>query len=306
MKERCFPFTEPYLLLANVLSRIEANLSDRQSAGDDWFADLPISTVHLRRLFKFAFGLPLKSYIRSRRLAASAETLLQTDRRILDIAVDCGYEHEQTYIRAFKREYGLTPGECRHSGQQVRLTPPLHLFPEHDVGGNVVYGPHLVMIPSFRLIGRAHRIEIAEAVAAAPEAGRNFWNNERQRILKPTETDIYYGLTRTPHPSAGWTSYLTSMKVNDLADLPDGFVSDIVPASLCVGFRYVGNHHYEELDEPRAAALYTAIDRLILNRQDKYELLENEFFFEKVDTTAYDGQYCEMEWYAPILIKKVH
>lgn len=302
-KERCFPFTEPYVLLAGVLSRIEDKLSDNENTEDDLFADLPISTVHLRRLFKFTFGLPLKSYIRSRRLAVSVETLLRSDRRILDIAVDCGYEHEQTYIRAFKKEYGLTPGECRHSGQQVKLTPPLHLFPEHHIDGNVVYGPHLVMIPSFRLIGQAHRIEIAEAVAAAPEAGRRFWANERHRILEPIEPEVYYGLTRTPHPSSSWTSYLTSMKVHDRAPIPEGFAGDTVPASLCVGFRYVGHHHYEELDERRAAALYTAIDRLLLDRQDKYELLENEFFFEKVDTNAYDGQYCEMEWVAPIQLK---
>lgn len=47
---------------------------------------------------------------------------MQTEKRVLDIAIECGYEHEQTYIRAFKREYGITPGECRQSGKNIHLS----------------------------------------------------------------------------------------------------------------------------------------------------------------------------------------
>ncbi|RXZ83779.1 helix-turn-helix domain-containing protein [Paenibacillaceae bacterium] len=265
--------------------------------------DLPVSTVHLRRLFKFAFGVPLQSYVRSRKLSASLENLMFTEKRVLDIAVECGYEHEQAYIRAFKREYGLTPGECRHSGRNIHITPPLHLFPKNDVCGNVVYGPHMVMVPSFHLIGRRHRIEIAEAPTEAPKVAKQFWWNDRHKVPSPVEPHIYYGLTTTPDLSFSWTNYLPSMRVNHLNDIPDGFTGDTFPSSLCVYFRYIGNHHYEEIDEPRAEALYTAIDRLAKEHGGKYELLDSEIFFEKIDTAAYDGQYCQMEWFAPIIVR---
>nr|WP_156279766.1 helix-turn-helix domain-containing protein [Paenibacillus sp. NEAU-GSW1] len=265
--------------------------------------DLPISTVHLRRLFKFAFGVPLQSYIRSRKLAVSLENLMQTERRVLDIAIESGYEHEQTYIRAFKREYGITPGECRESGRNIHVTPPLHLFPKNDVCGNMVYGPNMVMIPSFHLIGRRYRIEIAEAPTKAPEAAKQFWREKRHEVPNPAEPNIYYGLTRTTDPSFTWTNYLPSMRVKDLNVIPDGFTGDTVPATMCVGFRYIGNHHYEEISELRAEALYTAINRLVNEHNGRYELLDSEFFFEKIDTDAYDGQYCQMEWFAPIRMK---
>ena len=292
---------EPYKLLSELLSRIEDNVSGTRE--EEYLADLPISIVHLRRLFKFAFGVPLQSYIRSRKLAASVENLMLTEKRVLDIAIDCGYEHEQTYIRAFKREYGLTPGECRHSGRNIHVTPPLHLFPKNSACGNLVYGPHMVMIPSFHLIGQMHRIEIAEALSKAPEAAKRFWWNKRYNVSNPVEPNIYYGLTRRPDPSVSWTYYLPSMRVKNLNDIPDGFTGDTVPASLYVGFRYIGNHHYEEIDELRAEALYSAIDRLAEELKGRYELLDGELFFEKIDIDAYDGQYCQMEWFAPIRVR---
>jgi AraC family transcriptional regulator len=227
---------------------------------------------------------------------------MQTKKRVLDIAIECGYEHEQTYIRAFKREYGLTPGECRDSGQYIHVTTPLHLFPKNNVSGNLVYGPDMVMIPSFHLMGQIYQIEIAEAPTKAPEAAKQFWWNRRHIIPNPAEPNIYYGLTRTPDPSLSWTYYLPSMRVMDLNGIPEGFTGDTVRASMCVGFRYIGNHHYEEISELRAEELYTAIDRLVKEHSGRYELLDSEFFFEKIDMDAYDGEYCQMEWFAPIKV----
>ncbi|MFC4323290.1 helix-turn-helix domain-containing protein [Litchfieldia salsa] len=250
-----------------------------------------------------AFGVPLQCYIRSRKLAASLETFMLTEKRVLDIAIECGYEHEQTYIRAFKREYGLTPGECRHSGRIIQVTPPFNLFPKNNVCGNVVYGPDMVMIPSFHLIGQSYRIEIADSLTKAPEAAKQFWWNNRHKVPDPVEPNIYYGLTNTLDPSLSWTYYLPSMRVKNLSDIPNGFSGCTVPASLCVGFLYIGNHHYEEIDALRAEALYNAIDRLVEEHKGRYELLDNEFFFEKIDTDVYDGQYCQMEWFALIRVK---
>lgn len=227
---------------------------------------------------------------------------MQTEKRILDIAIECGYEHEQTYIRAFKREYGITPGECRESGKSIHVTSPLHLFPKNNVCGNILYGPDMVMIPSFHVIGRKHQIEIVEAPTKAPEAAKQFWWNKRREVPNPIEPNIYYGLTRTPDPSLSWTYYLPSMRVTDLNEIPFGFIGDTVPASMCVGFRYIGNHHYEEISELRAEVLYTAIDRLAQEHNGRYELLDNEFILEKIDTDAYDGEYCQMEWFAPIRV----
>jgi len=74
-----------------------------------------LSYRHLQRIFKSAFKQTLADYIRSRRLAASLDDLLKTNLKLFDIALEYGFGYEQTYIRAFKREYGITPSHLRKS-----------------------------------------------------------------------------------------------------------------------------------------------------------------------------------------------
>jgi AraC family transcriptional regulator len=97
---------KPFELLENVLIEIENGIKYGINANE--LAEIySLSTTHLQRLFKFAFNQTIGCYIRSRRLAASLDDLLKTDCKILDIALDYGFDYEQSFIRAFKREFGV-------------------------------------------------------------------------------------------------------------------------------------------------------------------------------------------------------
>jgi AraC family transcriptional regulator len=99
-------------LLKNVLIDIEKGI--KNGINTDIIAKKhTLSPVHLQRLFKFSIKQTLGSYIRSRKLAASLDILLNTDSKLLNIALDYGFEYEQSYIKAFKREFGITPGKFR-------------------------------------------------------------------------------------------------------------------------------------------------------------------------------------------------
>jgi len=113
-------------LLENVLNDVEEGIWEGVN-GNTLAKKYALSNRHLRRLFKFAYKQSLGSYIRSRRLAASLDDLLKTDSRILDIALDYGFNYEQSYINAFKREFGITPGGLRKSGHIANM----------EEGGNV-------------------------------------------------------------------------------------------------------------------------------------------------------------------------
>jgi AraC family transcriptional regulator len=113
-------------LLKNVLIDIEEGIRDGVNA-DTLAMKHTLSSIHLQRLFKHAFKQPLGAYIRSRRLTASLESLLSTDSKLVNIALDYGYEYEQSYLRSFKREFGFTPGNIRKTGRMVKATPPLDL-----------------------------------------------------------------------------------------------------------------------------------------------------------------------------------
>ena len=108
----------PYNLLENLVNDIEKGIMEGIYSGilAERYA---LSERHLRRLFQFAFRQPIAGYIRSRKLTASLDDLLKTDSNILDIALKFGFYYEQSYINAFKREFGMTPGDFRKSGHIV-------------------------------------------------------------------------------------------------------------------------------------------------------------------------------------------
>jgi AraC family transcriptional regulator len=101
-----------YNLFENVLTDIEEGIGKGICSGI--LAEKhALSEGHLRKLFRLTFKQTLASYIRSRKLTASLDDLLKTDSNILNIALNYGFSYEQSFIRAFKSEFGMTPGAFR-------------------------------------------------------------------------------------------------------------------------------------------------------------------------------------------------
>jgi len=110
-------------LLKNVLIDIEKGVRDGINS-DTIAKKHALSESHLQRLFKMTFNQPLGFYIRTYKLAESIDDLLNTDLKIVDIALGYGFEYEQSYIRAFKREFGITPGKLRKSEYSNNVRQP--------------------------------------------------------------------------------------------------------------------------------------------------------------------------------------
>ncbi|WP_407922894.1 helix-turn-helix transcriptional regulator [Acutalibacter muris] len=72
-----------------------------------------LSPFYFQRLFKRLVSKPVQEYVKLRRLAKVIENLKDTDRRILDIAMDYGFSSHANFTRVFKETYGITPDEYR-------------------------------------------------------------------------------------------------------------------------------------------------------------------------------------------------
>jgi len=81
-----------------------------------------LSSYYFHRMFKAAFGEPVGSYIRRARLILAADHLLETDRPVIDIALDCGFSSPQALAKALKKQTGLTASEIRAARNQPGLT----------------------------------------------------------------------------------------------------------------------------------------------------------------------------------------
>ena len=97
-------------MFKSLFQYIEENL-ERKIDIEDAAKAAGYSASHLHRLFTFAYGISVADYIRKRKLTNSLPLLLDRRKSILDIAMVCGYEYEQSFSRAFKDEFGITPGK---------------------------------------------------------------------------------------------------------------------------------------------------------------------------------------------------
>jgi len=294
---------KPYNLLESILHDIEKDIKNNINASV-LSKKYGFSEGHLRRLFSFAFKQSVSAYIRSRKLASSIFDLLDTDTNIIDISTEYGFEYEQSYIRTFKREFGVTPGDLRKTRQITKIKPPLHLFDGNKMGDSVFFGPDIVMVPQFHVMGKHYKVSLSDS---RNDIARQFWNDERMLIKSAINPNIFIGLTRNFNSKTGVSEFLPSVQVKNFNNIPQGFCKDTFETSLCARFRYIGQHHYSDIDRNVVGSMYNAINATTAfsrNNQIKYTLLTDKVCFEKIDTKHYDGTFCQMEWYTPVSVKQ--
>lgn len=70
----------------------------------------------MTRLFSSVLGESVGHYINRRRLYNASEKLIHSDQKVIDIALDCGYESSEAFSRAFKAVFGYSPVAYRKAG----------------------------------------------------------------------------------------------------------------------------------------------------------------------------------------------
>jgi AraC family transcriptional regulator len=79
----------------------------------DLAAEVAVHPVHLCRVFRTHFGVPLGSYVRQLRLDWTAVQLATADVPLCDLALQAGFVDQSHFTRAFKHQTGLTPARYR-------------------------------------------------------------------------------------------------------------------------------------------------------------------------------------------------
>jgi len=290
--------------LEGVLNEIENDLKGdiNQNVLADRFS---LSSGHLCRLFRFAFGQPLGKYIRSRKLAASINDLLFTDNNLLDIVLDYGLEYEQSYIRAFKREFGITPGELRKNGHIVKITPPLHFFDSNKLGDGYIFGPDIVMIPQFYVIGKKHKMPFHKTLSMAAPLAKQFHKNDRMKIPNAVNPDVPVNICLKAETPDGWDEgyfyFMTAIQVSSLENIPEGFEGYTFPTTLCANFRFI-NYFLDENNTHTAEGMFKAIDDFNSSEDQKY-FVDRCLSIDKLDISDKNGNYLQWEWFAPVIEK---
>lgn len=99
------------------LQYIADNLSDSNLTIDSCAAAAGCSASALSKLFRRQMNTSAAKYIRQKRLEWALE-LLQQGSSVGDTCIQCGFGSTETFHRAFKDRYGITPGQIRGTGTE--------------------------------------------------------------------------------------------------------------------------------------------------------------------------------------------
>ena len=81
------------------------------------------STYHFSKLFSFYVGMPVMEYVRRTRLFRAASDIC-AGRKIIDVAMDYGFESHSGFSKAFKKIYAYSPEEYRKRASTHRPPAP--------------------------------------------------------------------------------------------------------------------------------------------------------------------------------------
>lgn len=100
--------------VGEAINFIEKHLAEKLDL--DIVADsVHYSKYHLHRMFTNTVGLTIHDYVQRRRLTEAAKLLVFSDKTILDIALNAGYESQQAFNDIFKAMYKQPPNQFRRN-----------------------------------------------------------------------------------------------------------------------------------------------------------------------------------------------
>lgn len=283
--------------LENCLNYIESKLNEKISL-DDISVSTGVSKYYLHRMFKSLTGEKIMDYVQSRKLTASINELIETKMRMVDIALEYGFEHEQSYIRAFRKKFGHTPLKVRNDQITMEIKEKINVNDLITINNSVIYRPFFVFKQKFDIMGIPHRILSKSGDNVANIHGRDFFYKHKLRITNGLNPKVYIGYTNWKDYDNGYIYYMPSSQVADLTEIPEGMKGISIPAYKYVVFRFVGFFHPDEIKGRQVGRLLVHLYRKWITNSGFKSA--DHFRFEYLDTSLSNDNYCELDIYQPI------
>lgn len=103
-------------IVLSIIERIELKLEKKENINVDEVANISGYTKrYTQKIFKEQMGMNISSYIKKRRLTLAAIIIKLTKKSFYHIAMDFHFSTQQSFSRAFSREFNLTPSSFRKS-----------------------------------------------------------------------------------------------------------------------------------------------------------------------------------------------
>ena len=264
------------------------------------------STFHFSRVFNINKGITLMEYVKKRRLSLAAEDLFD-DKKIIDIALEYGFQTHNGFSKAFKKEFGFSPTQYLKRMDR-NLEKELIL----KFGGDFMK-PTIIEKPTFKVAGYGIKTNITNGNYTKDVA--SFWINYDGENL---ESKMYQILNPPKHgevglciPSSednGEATYMLGVIVNDFNDVTDDMITVEVPEATYAVFTTPPVNTSTEIENNEFANVIKQTWKYIFEEWFKdsgYVFDETKLDFEYYDERCHPTIGTVMDIYVPVLKKRV-
>lgn len=114
-------FTKTQVELAKEVSRYLTQHMDDRITLEQLSNYFHMSGTHIRNTFKGVYGVSVYAFIRTQKMESAAYMLEHTDKSILEIAGEHGYDNGSKFASAFRDVKGMAPNEYRNLNCKRKL-----------------------------------------------------------------------------------------------------------------------------------------------------------------------------------------
>ncbi len=224
---------------------IEENLSKKISLQEIASAAF-FSEYHFHRIFHAITGENVMYYLRKRRLTEAAKSLLISDSTILKIALEYQFDSQESFTRAFKQMFGITPGKYRQNNKRYLLLykHPITVEKLKHYKEKITMEPEIIEKGEFEIVGLKCKTSLSDnRVPALWQEFIKRWG-EIKNLAKPGEA---YGvcLNEMQYDYREFTdetefTEIVGAEVTDSENIPEGMLTYTVPKSKYAVFTHKG------------------------------------------------------------------
>lgn len=131
-----------------------------------------ISSFYFQKGFSMLYGYSISEYIKNRRLSLAGNDILNTDQKIIDIALKYGYDSPDSFTKAFTRFHGSTPTAVR-KGAKIKEFAPLKINLILEGGYTMEY--KIIEKAAFKVVGLKNQFKYETAYQDVPKLWKKFF-----------------------------------------------------------------------------------------------------------------------------------
>lgn len=184
-----------------------------------------------QKVFSYMNGISFSEYIRFRKLTLAGYDLKSTEKRVIDISYQYGYDSPTSFTKAFQQFHGMAPKEAREKDARLRVVPKMQVSIRQQ------YSWRLEQKTAFRLVGKSILCADGEQQQKIPKFWSDCQKNGIFSQLVSMDKGTPKGLFGLFHSEKSCTNGLQySIMVTTDGDVPEGYCEMWIPEALWAVF----------------------------------------------------------------------